>query len=222
MGSSGYNVFAEALHAGWVVMGVLLLLVLMSMISWIIIGYKWALLRTVRKQTERFLSLFWESTSLDTLYEASEELKYSPVSRVFRAAFTEMRRLQSSGSDKDIAFENVERSLRRAIQSEMSRLERHLSFLATTGSAAPFIGLFGTVWGIMNAFGDISPDKPILESVAPHIAHALVATAIGLFAAIPAVIAYNSFSSRLKEIQVEMDNFSIDFLNILKRLMARG
>ena len=143
------------------------------------------------------------------------------MARVFRAAFSEMARATKAENPAQTAFENTERTLRRAVQAESARLEKSLSFLATTSSAAPFIGLFGTVWGIMNAFGDISPDKPILQSVAPHIAHALIATAIGLLAAIPAVIFYNYFTSHVKEFRVQMDNFSIDFLNILKRHFLR-
>ena len=217
-----YNVFQQALHAGWIVLSVLILLILMSITCWIIIGYKWALFKAVTKQTARFLEVFWSSESLETVYEAADHFRLSPVAKVFRAAFSEMTKVARTAKDPEVAFDNVERTLRRSMQAETNRLEKHLSFLATTGSSAPFIGLFGTVWGIMNAFGDISPDKPILESVAPHIAHALIATAIGLLAAIPAVIAYNYFSSKLKEINVEMDNFSIDFLNILKRHYFSG
>ena len=107
------------------------------------------------------------------------------------------------------------------MQEQTTRLEKLTPFLAITGSAAPFIGLFGTVWGIMNAFAYISPDRPILETVTPHIAQALVATAIGLLAAIPAVMAFNYFNSKIRVFVVEMDNFSIDFLNILKRHFFR-
>ena len=216
-----YNVFDQLLNAGWVVLSVLVLLVVMSLVCWVIIGYKWALFRAVRKQTQRFFDVFWQADSLDTVFEASEEMGLSHVARVFRSAFSEMARATKADNPSQTAFENTERALRRAVQAESARLEKSLSFLATTSSAAPFIGLFGTVWGIMNAFGDISPDKPILQSVAPHIAHALIATAIGLLAAIPAVIFYNYFTSHIKEFRVQMDNFSIDFLNILKRHFLR-
>lgn len=216
-----YNVFGQVTSAGWVVLSVLILLVFMSLACWAIIGYKWAMFRAVRRQTEKFFDVFWQSDSLDTVFEASEQMGLSHVARVFRAAFSEMMRATKAENPTQTAFENTERTLRRAVQAESSRLERSLSFLATTGSAAPFIGLFGTVWGIMNAFGDISPDKPILQSVAPHIAHALIATAIGLLAAIPAVVFYNYFTSHIKTFRVQMDNFSIDFLNILKRHFLR-
>lgn len=216
-----YNVFDQTLSAGWVVLSVLVLLIVMSLASWAIIGYKWAVFKAVRRQTDKFFDVFWQSESLDTVFEASEQMNLSHVARVFRAAFSEMLRATKANNPTQTAFENTERTLRRAVQEESSRLERMLPFLATTGSAAPFIGLFGTVWGIMNAFGDISPDQPILQSVAPHIAHALIATAIGLLAAIPAVIFYNYFTSHIKTFRVQMDNFSIDFLNILKRHFLR-
>jgi len=216
-----YNVFDQITNAGFVVLSVLILLIIMSLACWVIIGYKWAMFRAVRRQTDKFFDIFWQSESLDTVFEASEQMGLSPVARVFRAAFSEMMRATKAKNPTQTAFENTERTLRRAVQAESSRLERSLPFLATTGSAAPFIGLFGTVWGIMNAFGDISPDKPILQSVGPHIAHALIATAIGLLAAIPAVIFYNYFTSHIKVFYVEMDNFSIDFLNILKRHFLR-
>jgi len=146
---------------------------------------------------------------------------------MFAAAYTEMKRNKEGqatgpiGVDSDYGFENVERTLRRAGQEETTRLEKLTPFLATTGSAAPFIGLFGTVWGIMNAFAYISPDRPVLETVTPHIAQALVATAVGLLAAIPAVMAYNFFNSKIRVLVVEMDNFSIDFLQYPKRHFFR-
>ncbi|MCC6622721.1 MAG: MotA/TolQ/ExbB proton channel family protein [Deltaproteobacteria bacterium] len=115
------------------------------------------------------------------------------------------------------SFENIERSLQQAAKIATARLEKAVGFLATVGASAPFIGLFGTVWGIMNAFADIDPNLPILQTVTPHIAEALVATAIGLLAAIPAVMAYNWLNGRLKALEVHLDDFSTDYLNILRR-----
>jgi biopolymer transport protein TolQ len=115
------------------------------------------------------------------------------------------------------AFENIQRSLEQTAQNATARLERYVGFLATVGSAAPFIGLFGTVWGIMNAFGDIDPNLPILQTVTPHIAEALVATAIGLLAAIPAVMAYNWLVGRMRHLEVHLHDFQADYLNILRR-----
>jgi biopolymer transport protein TolQ len=209
------------------VLAVLVLLIVMSVVSWFIIGFKAYAFRRVRRETQSFIETFWRSDSLDAVWGASEGVPHCPVARVFRAAYAELSRVKGGTATNpgtvagSYGFENIERALRRAGQDETTRLERMVPFLATTGSAAPFIGLFGTVWGIMNAFAYISPDRPILETVTPHIAQALVATAIGLLAAIPAVMAFNWFNSRIRVFQVEMENFSIDFLNILKRHFFR-
>jgi biopolymer transport protein TolQ len=231
----GINVFEQVVQSRGMVLLVLLVLIGLSVLSWFIIGYKWFLFRRLRKQSEAFIETFWRSETLDTVWEAAERLGDAPVSRVFRAAYTELSRVKGgaapgkpaapaavASADPTYGFENVERTLRRSSQHEQARLERMIPFLATTGSSAPFIGLFGTVWGIMNAFAYISPDRPVLETVTPHIAQALVATAIGLLAAIPAVMAYNYFNSKIRVFSVEMENFSIDFLNILKRHFFRG
>jgi len=222
----GINVFQQVVESRGVVLAVLILLIGMSLVSWFIIGLKSYAFRRVRRESQSFIETFWRSESLDAVWGASESVPHCPVARVFRAAYAELSRVKggtASGPSVggSYGFENIERALRRAAQDETTRLERMVPFLATTGSAAPFIGLFGTVWGIMNAFAYISPDRPILETVTPHIAQALVATAIGLLAAIPAVMAYNYFSSKIRVFQVEMENFSIDFLNILKRHFFR-
>ena len=229
--SYGINVFEQVVSSRGMVLFVLVLLIGLSLFSWFIIGYKWMAFRKIRRESEAFLDTFWRSETLEAVLEASERVPNCPVSRLFRAAYTELSRVKGGtttpaatvpGGGSAYGFENIERSLRRAVQDESSRLERLVPFLATTGSSAPFIGLFGTVWGIMNAFAYISPDRPILETVTPHIAQALVATAIGLLAAIPAVMAFNYFTSRIRVFSVQMDNFSIDFLNILKRHFFRG
>jgi len=228
--SFGINVFEQVVQSRGMVLAVLLVLISLSVVSWFIIGFKGFLFRRLRKQTDAFIETFWRSETLDLVWEAAERIPDAPVSRVFRAAYTELSRVKGGaagapvpvGGDSTYGFENIERALRRASQAESARLERLVPFLATTGSAAPFIGLFGTVWGIMNAFAYITPDRPVLETVTPHIAQALVATAIGLLAAIPAVMAYNYFLSKIRVFSVEMENFSIDFLNILKRHFFRG
>ena len=220
----GINVFEQVIQSRGMVLAVLILLIGMSIFSWFVIGYKWLMFRRVRRESERFFDVFWKSETLEEVEGASEGLPRCPVARLFHSAYTELNRFKkagkSDGSDSPPlgqGFENIERALRRAGHDETSHLEHLVPFLATTGSAAPFIGLFGTVWGIMNAFAYIDPSRPILETVTPHIAQALVATAIGLLAAIPAVMAYNYFTARIRVFSVEMDNFSIDFLNILKR-----
>lgn len=225
------NVFDQIVESRGVVLFVLITLILISVFCWFIIGFKWFLFRKVSIETENFLETFWHGESLDSIFQRSEELSSCSVARVFRAAFMELTRVKQTTEIKgqknqtsmstSYGFENIERALRKAESAEISRLERLVPFLATTGSTAPFIGLFGTVWGIMKAFAYIHPDRPILETVTPHIAQALVATAIGLLAAVPAVMAYNYFLSKIRTFQVEMDNFSIDFLNILKRHFFR-
>ena len=228
--SFGINVFEQVVASRGMVLAVLLLLIGMSIASWFIIGYKWLAFRRTRKQTTEFLEIFWKSETLEQAAEAAAKLPDAAVARVYRAGFAELNRVQDAqvpgvaaalGGGSQHGFANIERTLRRAQQDESTRLEQLVPFLATTGSAAPFIGLFGTVWGIMNAFAYISPDKPVLETVTPHIAQALVATAIGLLAAIPAVMAYNYFLSKIRVFTVETENFSIDFLNILRRHFLR-
>ena len=147
---------------------------------------------------------------------------------VFRAGYSELAKIKKTSSDADVMasqlgeMENINRALRRATASEVTHLESLIPFLATTGSTAPFVGLFGTVWGIMNSFRDIAgAGAANLTTVAPGISEALIATAIGLAAAIPAVIAYNYFNSKIRVLSTEMDNFSNDFLNIVKRHFLR-
>ncbi|MDP6946961.1 MAG: MotA/TolQ/ExbB proton channel family protein, partial [Myxococcota bacterium] len=167
------------------------------------------------------------------LYDTSDFMPESPAREMFRSGYEELdlilrerqgRADRPSGDgpgarpeSQDAAFENIERTLRQTARSARARLEHMVGFLATVGNSAPFIGLFGTVWGIMNAFHGIDPDEPILETVTPHIAEALVATAVGLLAAIPAVMAYNWLIGRLERLDVDLEHFSTDFLNILRR-----
>lgn len=212
------------LKASPVVKGVLLLLVLMSIVSWYIIIYKWLYLRRAQSESELFLETFWQSKRLDEIYGTSEHLKRSPISQVFRAGYTELKKVKGGSSGGDTLhgqmgdIENVDRALRRAQTSETVHLSSLVPFLATTASAAPFIGLFGTVWGIMASFLNIAKEENAdLLTVAPGIAEALIATAIGLVAAIPAVMAYNYFVTRISNLEADMDNFNNDFLNIVKR-----
>lgn len=218
-----YGFFASVAHAGVgekLVMGVLMLF---SIMSWGVIAFKWRTVRRASRESEVFLDSFWSSKRLDTIYQKSESLAASPVSQVFRAGYIELAKLKkkSEGDAADTQLgdlESVERSMRRAASSELTNLESLVPFLATTGSTAPFIGLFGTVIGIINSFRDIGlVGSANLATVAPGIGGALVATAFGLFAAIPAVIAYNFFLSRIRILDIEMQNFASDFLNIIKR-----
>ena len=210
--------------ASLVELGVLLLLLGTSAFSWALIAMKWTQLGKAQAQSLEFLDTFWKASRLESIYQASQELDGSPLSRVFRAGYEELSRLASKDgqngamSERLGGIENVERALQRAATAELTELESKVSFLGTIGSAAPFVGLFGTVMGILNAFNEIAEKgNATLSTVAAPVGNALFATAAGLFAAIPAVVAYNSFVSRIRVFDNEMSNFSADFLNIVKR-----
>jgi biopolymer transport protein TolQ len=217
--------YAEIIrHSGPVGIFVLLLLAGASIASWAIIAIKYFHLRQAQKQSLLFLDTFWQSKRLDAIYQAAEKLSVSPISQVFRAGYIELSKVTAAGSPEggeryDLnGIENVERALRRASVAELTYLESKVAFLATTGSTAPFVGLFGTVWGIMGAFQDIYlQGNANLATVAKPISEALIATAVGLLAAIPAVVAYNFLLSKIKVLESEMESFSSDFLNIVKR-----
>ena len=213
---------------GLVVQGVLYLLIGFSIASWGVIFFKLRQIRTARTQSGRFIEVFFDSKKLTEIHTASQDLKASPVAQVFRAGYQELARLsrpkRSSGGDgatdsTDLGgVDNVERAMRRATRQQITQLERAITFLATTASATPFIGLFGTVWGIMNAFLGLSTTQSSsIQAVAPGIAEALIATAAGLVAAIPAVMAYNYFARQIRVLAAEMENFSSEFLNIAER-----
>ena len=205
---------------------VLLLLVGFSVGSLAVILYKFRQVRAARAQTERFLEIFWEAKNLAAIHGSSTELKESPVAHVFRAGYQELLRLTRAkknpgeeGESTDLGgIDNVERAMRRAMNQEITRLERALTFLATTASTAPFVGLFGTVWGVMNAFrGLTTAASSSIQAVAPGIAEALIATAVGLAAAIPAVVAFNHFARQIRVLTADMENFAHEFLNIAER-----
>ncbi|HXQ22889.1 MAG TPA: protein TolQ [Candidatus Acidoferrales bacterium] len=215
--------------SGPVVQFVLYVLILFSVFSWAIIFYKARQIRVARRQSARFIEIFWDTKNLTTIHTASQELKESPVAQVFRSGYQELVRLtrakrQSNPAEGTLdstelgGLDNVERAMKRAINQEITRLERALTFLATTASATPFIGLFGTVWGIMTAFRGLSvTQSSSIQAVAPGIAEALIATATGLVAAIPAVVAYNHFARQIRVLSADMENFSSEFLNIAER-----
>lgn len=218
------------LDAGLVVKLVLMMLFLMSVISWSIIIFKLRSLGKAERQTKEFYDVLEPKKDWALIYSDSRHYTASPIVRIFRAGyneFSQMKKVFAGKTDIDSQLPPlyggdqrsiIERALRRATTSQITRLERYLSFLATTGNSAPFIGLFGTVWGIMEAFQEIGQKGATsLAIVAPGISEALIATAAGLFAAIPAVIAYNYFLSRIKRLVAEMDNFSNDFINSVER-----
>mgnify|MGYP000459937841 FL=1 len=222
------------LHAGPVGQMVMLLLLFFSVVSWSIIFMKFKLFRKVRLDSEDFLETFWTSGNLNEASEAAEEFVYSPEAAVFNAGFSELKKInkiRARGEDSSpetlemqlATMDNLKRALRKAEDEEINKFGNLLPFLATPGSATPFIGLFGTVWGIMVSFHDIGQrGSASLAVVAPGISEALVATAAGLAAAIPAVIFYNYFSNKLTGIQYNTQSFSTDFLNLVERdLLSR-
>jgi biopolymer transport protein TolQ len=223
--AAGLDYVEIVTQAGLIEKMVLLLLVAASIGSWTIIFRKYLHLFRAERESASFLETFWGSKRLDAIYQTAETLTHSPVSQVFRAGYIELSKLTAeraetadSMRDKLGGIENIERALHRATTAELTHLESTVSFLGTCAAAAPFVGLFGTVWGIMNAFNDIyAMGNANLATVAKPISHALIATAMGLFAAIPAVVAFNSFNSKIRVLESEMSNFSSDFLNIVKR-----
>jgi biopolymer transport protein TolQ len=217
-GGEGWSI--GSVIADIIVVFALILLVIMSLVSWAIIAQKFLRLRSASRQSTRFLDLFWASKRLDTVYEKCGQYRSSPVAEVFRAGYQELAKITAAGGDgkRADATENLERTLRRATSVESTNLERYVTFLGTTGSTAPFIGLFGTVVGILSAFTKLgSGGGATIDVVGPDIGFALIATAVGLAAAIPAVIAFNYFNSGIRVLNTEMENFSADFLNIVKR-----
>ena len=230
-GAFGNDIVQMIVGAGLMVKFVLLILFLFSVVSWTIIFMKWRQLRKANEETAVFLETFWETSELHTLYEECDDLIYSPVAHLFRGGYSEFKKMSRSQSnpestDKDMAmqrmFDNVERILKRTTIDQNNRLESALSFLATTGNTTPFIGLFGTVWGIMESFGEIGlKGSASLAVVAPGISEALIATAAGLFAAIPAVIAFNYFSQKVLVLRAEMETFTSDFLSLVGRHLLK-
>ncbi len=222
-GSADLSMWALLSDADLIVQLVLFGLLAMSVACWGIIVNKYITVSKAASQSQAFVELFWKAKRLDQVYEQTGRYPASPVAAVFKAGYIELSKLTGAeaqgreGMDLGLT-ENIERALRRTANVELHQLERLITVLATTGSTAPFIGLFGTVWGILRAFQKIGvTGQASIQTVGPDIAHALVATAVGLLAAIPAVMAYNYFISRIKGISSEMDAFSSDFLNIVKR-----
>ncbi len=229
----GLDYLEIARNSGAAGMAVLALLLGASVVCWSIIIRKWLQIRRAQDESVKFLETFWQSKRLDAIYQAAESLRASPISQVFRAGYVELSKVtaqkkEAAGGEGGMyeelgGLENVERALKRAAASEVTHLEAQISFLGTTASAAPFVGLFGTVWGIMRAFHDIyRMGNANLATVARPISEALIATAVGLFAAIPAVVAYNYFVSKIRVLDSEMTNFSNDFLNIVRRHFFSG
>ena len=214
-------IWSLILQASIVVKLVLALLVLASFFSWWYIFVKLFTLGKAKRQAETFEKEFWGGTDIVGLYQRSASGRYETqgMERIFEAGFKEFLKLKTrSGSDVGALMDGTRRAMKAAFQRELDYLESHLSFLATVGSVSPYIGLFGTVWGIMNAFRGLSNvAQATLAQVAPGIAEALIATAIGLFAAIPAVIAYNRYTADIDRLANRYESFIEEFSNILQR-----
>jgi biopolymer transport protein TolQ len=215
------------LQAGLMAKLVLVCLMGASLFSWSVILMKQQTIKVARKQSQLFLNTFWYGQDLEEIYTKSEQYTHSPVANVFKAGFKELKKLSQIEGKADLikvdGLSNVSRALTRATLAEIGNLESAVGVLATVGSATPFIGLFGTVWGIMNSFQGIgATGSANLAVVAPGISEALITTAAGLFAAIPAVMAYNYFVGRIKVLATEMDTFSQDFLNIVQRSLMKA
>ncbi|MDH4319690.1 MAG: protein TolQ [Desulfobulbaceae bacterium] len=224
------SIFEMIANAGLVVKFVMLCLFIFSVGSWGVIVTRHMAFWRSRKDSDHFLDAFWESKTLSEAYDTAGDYGYSPEAMLFQSGMDEMRRIGSARarlkSDNQTlemqlaVLDNLKRSIRKTHIIEYEKLAKTLPFLATTASASPFIGLFGTVWGIMDAFQNIGMrGSASLAVVAPGIAEALIATAIGLAAAIPAVIFYNFYSNKLSDIEAEMEHFTEEFLNVVERDM---
>ena len=232
MHGSSTSLLSMVLNSGPVVAFVLLVLVACSVGCWAVVFFKFIVLRKATKESTIFINTFWESNTFQQVEQATKELSQSPLAVIFRAGYGEWSRGRgksgagASGDDLTVSaggIERVERSLRQAAENETARLQRSLIFLATVASAAPFVGLFGTVWGIMEAFRNIgNVGSANLAVVAPGISEALIATAAGLAAAIPAVVAYNYFNNSIRVLSTEMEGFVSEFLNIVSRTKRSG
>ncbi len=215
-------------HASLMVKFIMLLLFTFSVMSWAIVFWKYRMFRKAKVENEIFLEIFFEGKGMNYVFRESRQLKNSPLAAQFRLGYAELVKVRKTAAgnpegnpggrgqiSSDGVTEHLKRSLERAVLAEATRMSSNLAFLATTGNSAPFIGLFGTVWGIMNAFRGIGlKGSASLAVVAPGIAEALIATAAGLAAAIPAVIFYNYFSNKLARQEADMNGFSADFLNL--------
>jgi biopolymer transport protein TolQ len=238
MGSAKIDILNMVMNASLVVQLVLLLLIFFSITSWAIILIKYRYMRRAFRESSLFIEFFWKSRDLTDAFTKSKQLQGSPVARIFRVAYLELRKLSKQGGGgqpggkpteraslgaRTGGIDNVKRALRRAINTETTRMTQMVPFLATTGNTTPFIGLFGTVWGIMNSFHGIGQmGSASLAVVAPGISEALVATAVGLAAAIPAVIAFNFYMSKIRTLESELISFSADFLNVVERDIFRS
>ena len=223
MHSTEMGIVEMLFSSGPVVQAVLVMLIVLSVITWAITAAKIMQLRKATKSSSEFGDMFWGSRDFDEVQRSCPEYSDSPLSKIFNAGYVELSQLanesQKESPDRKIRLHTVESALKRAERQALETLQSGTTFLATVATAAPFIGLFGTVWGIMTAFQGLSSAKTAtIQAVAPGISEALIATAVGLAAAIPASIAYNFFASSIKKIRISMAGFSEEFLSMAKAL----
>ncbi len=219
------SIFTLVLHASLIVQIVMAGLLIVSLASWSAIFAKMVALRKVRAGNDDFEREFWAGKSLNDLYaDAAQKASSSPMERIFASGMREFMKLREKRvADAGMLLDGARRAMRASFQRELDVIETNLSFLASVGSVSPYVGLFGTVWGIMHAFIGLSNLQQVtLATVAPGIAEALVATAIGLFAAIPAVIAYNRFARDIDRIAIQLETFIEEFSNILQRSASQS
>jgi biopolymer transport protein TolQ len=219
------DIWTLIVNASFVVKVVLILLLLVSFMSWMYIFQKWFSIRRAERQTDKFEREFWSGNDLQALYQGAVNNRHTigSLERIFESGFREFAKLRGQrGTDPSDMVDGARRAMRATFQRETDFLERRLSFLASTGSVSPYVGLFGTVWGIMHAFRSLANvQQATLAQVAPGIAEALVATAIGLFAAIPAVVAYNRYAHEVERLATRFESFMEEFSNILHRQAVR-
>ena len=213
-GSTDFSLLQLFIRADFIVKAVIIILVSASIYSWALIFDKYKLFKRIQKSTANFEEKFWKSKSAESFYNSLTNREKDPIANIFQSAMAELIKTKSQSSSVQIA--RVSRVLEISADKEIKKIEKNFTFLATVGSTAPFIGLFGTVWGIMNSFQSIAISRNTsLAIVAPGIAEALFATALGLLAAIPAVVAYNKFNSDSKAYTGQIENFSKRFLSII-------
>ncbi len=222
MSGNSLSILSLLLHASLIVKFVMLLLLVASILSWAIVFSKFKVLRELRESTASFSKQFWSGTDLTSLNKSIKP-NATGLPILFHSGFNAFLKMQATSAKPGVVIENVERAMRVSFSRESDRLDENLAFLATTGSVSPYIGLFGTVWGIMSAFVALGGvEQATLSMVAPGIAEALIATAMGLFAAIPAVIFYNRFTTMIERELNQYENFEDEFINILTRQLEHA
>lgn len=221
---AGFQIFNLVLSASWIIKIVLVILLFLSVVSWAIIFYKYRFFKREKRSTQRFLQFFGKESHIREIQREAEKFPESSLAVLFLEGYQKLIRITGdhpSGDEKSL--KKIERSMRSTIQEEISHQEGYLSFLATAGNVSPFVGLFGTVLGIINAFQEIARQQTAsIAAVAPGLAEALIATAFGLFAAIPAVVGYNIFLNQIRVSSSQMEAFSLELRDFFEEQMARG